>query len=378
MKKIDKLSLIYINIITLFIIFYYSCFNLLSNIFIQYIIPIFWIVFSIITVLINNKFNIKKRVIQDNYQITFIIIITYLMIYFLSGIIFGYNKNINFYNLNTIIKNIFSILIVLISRELIRYNILNNSRRSKFIFIYTLFIFSIIDINLFTLINTSSLFKYICSVIIPSIVLNLLMNYLTLKTDYKTCLIYRIPICLFQILLPIVPNVNWFYKALFDVIIPFIIFIFIKRINEKNETSDNYINKFLYIKNIIIGIFIAIIISFFAGFLHYKPVVIMSNSMKNVFARGDIVIIEKLNDNDIESLKENDIIEYKLSNTSIIHRIIKINKGDNKLTFITKGDNNNTQDNKDVEKKQVLGKVKFSIPKIGYPSVYFKELINKK
>ena len=133
---------------------------------------------------------------------------------------------------------------VLISRELIRYNILNNSRRSKFIFIYTLFIFSIIDINLFTLINTSSLFKYICSVIIPSIVLNLLMNYLTLKTDYKTCLIYRIPICLFQILLPIVPNLNWFYKALFDVIIPFIIFIFIKRINEKNETSDNYINKF--------------------------------------------------------------------------------------------------------------------------------------
>lgn len=373
MNKIDKKSLIYVSIITIFIIFYYACFNFISDVLAVYVIPIFWILFTSISLIINKKFSIKKRVVLDNYQIIFIVVITYLILYFLSGIVFGYNKNFYSYDFNSIIKNLWEILIVLICQEYIRYDILNNSRRSKFIFIYTLIIFTVLNINLFVFFNTSSLFKNICSVFIPTIAINLLMNYLALENDYKSCLIYRVPICLFQILSPIIPNINWFFKSIFDIFLCFIIFILIRKIKYKSEKK--YTNKFDYIKNIIAGLIFAAIISFFAGFLHYKPIVIMSNSMKGTFSKGDIVIVEKINSKNIDSLKRNDIIEYKLNNTSIIHRIIDVKDDINKKLFITKGDNNKSSDKEPVRSNQIVSKVKFSIPKLGYPSVYFKELI---
>ena len=93
MNKIDKKSLIYVSIITIFIIFYYACFNFISDVLAVYVIPIFWILFTSISLIINKKFSIKKRVVLDNYQIIFIAVITYLILYFLSGIVFGYNKN---------------------------------------------------------------------------------------------------------------------------------------------------------------------------------------------------------------------------------------------------------------------------------------------
>lgn len=41
------------------------------------------------------------------------------------------------------------------------------------------------------------------------------------------------------------------------------------------------------------------------------------------------------------------------------------------------GDNNNAPDIKKVEQKQIIGKIKFMIPKVGYPSVLLNEFLNK-
>ena len=73
-------------------------------------------------------------------------------------------------------------------------------------------------------------------------------------------------------------------------------------------------------------------------------------------------------------MKQYDIIEYKLGSNVIIHRIIKIEKtNDGEVRYITKGDNNNAADNKYVLEDQILAKVKFKIPVIGYPIVLLNE-----
>jgi signal peptidase len=75
---------------------------------------------------------------------------------------------------------------------------------------------------------------------------------------------------------------------------------------------------------------------------------------------GSIAMIKPVNP---ETLNIGDIICFKLSEpTSITHRIINItNEG-----FITKGDANEDPDQWIVKKENVIGKLVFTIPYIGY------------
>ena len=76
---------------------------------------------------------------------------------------------------------------------------------------------------------------------------------------------------------------------------------------------------------------------------------VMSNSMKPTFEKGDKIVVKKQKDYEVW-----DIITYIDNDKNLItHRIIeKYEDG-----FITKGDNNNTEDKEKVRKNQVLGKI---------------------
>ena len=99
----------------------------------------------------------------------------------------------------------------------------------------------------------------------------------------------------------------------------------------------------------------------------YKLVGIKSGSMSPKINVGDAVLIYK--NVDKKKLKKDDIIAYESQDKElVVHRIIRINKDG---SYMTKGDFNNTADNKFVKFKQIKGIVKFKIPYIAYPAVYF-------
>ena len=57
----------------------------------------------------------------------------------------------------------------------------------------------------------------------------------------------------------------------------------------------------------------------------------------------------------------------------ITHRIVKkVEYSEKEETFITKGDNNNIEDNYEIKKEEILGKVCFHIKKIGNIVSYIK------
>ena len=99
------------------------------------------------------------------------------------------------------------------------------------------------------------------------------------------------------------------------------------------------------------------------GFRNYT---ILTGSMEPKIYPGDLVIVKKENPND---LKVGDIITFNKVDENIVvtHRLIA-EKDDG---FITKGDNNNVQDDGILKKQDVIGKVVLTIPKIGYIFVFF-------
>ena len=93
----------------------------------------------------------------------------------------------------------------------------------------------------------------------------------------------------------------------------------------------------------------------YANIFGYTFFEVATGSMANTINIGDIVVV-KVN----EVFKENDIIVYKVENSFITHRVIKIDGQD----LITRGDANNSED-KPIKSDQILGKVIYIIPKIG-------------
>lgn len=79
-----------------------------------------------------------------------------------------------------------------------------------------------------------------------------------------------------------------------------------------------------------------------------RVLIIKSNSMYPTMAKGDFIIIVKDKNYTI-----NDIITYANSNGDLItHRVIENIENE----FITKGDNNNVQDEKKVKNEDIKGK----------------------
>ena len=125
----------------------------------------------------------------------------------------------------------------------------------------------------------------------------------------------------------------------------------------------------------ILFISVVILISSYANkdkvpsFFGYKPFIVLSGSMETEIYSGDVVVVKEV---DTSTLKENDIIAYKVDNNVIVHRIVSIEVEDGETKYITKGDNNNANDNNYVLPSQVEGIYDFRLKGIGNVAIFLQ------
>ena len=95
----------------------------------------------------------------------------------------------------------------------------------------------------------------------------------------------------------------------------------------------------------------------------YKPFIVLSGSMETEIKKGDLIIVEVT---DPATLKVDDVIAFRdAQETVTTHRIIEIVEKDGETYFITKGDNNDSQDQNLVEFDDVEGIYVTRIPGVG-------------
>ncbi len=93
---------------------------------------------------------------------------------------------------------------------------------------------------------------------------------------------------------------------------------------------------------------------------------VLSPSMEPDYPTGSVIYVA---DCDTDSLEKRDVITFRLTEkTTATHRIIRIEEKNGERLFYTKGDNNQAEDKKPVEESEVIGKVVFCIPYLGYLS----------
>lgn len=85
-----------------------------------------------------------------------------------------------------------------------------------------------------------------------------------------------------------------------------------------------------------------------------KPFIVLTDSMKPEIVSGDLAMIKNVK---VKSLKEGDIIAFRNTedDSVTLHRITEVKKDNNIISFRTKGDNNNSEDKRDVKLENIEG-----------------------
>ena len=112
------------------------------------------------------------------------------------------------------------------------------------------------------------------------------------------------------------------------------------------------------------AIALLLIVSVFPITGNYKLMIVQSGSMTPAIKMGSVVVAKPA-----ENYQIGDVITfgpYTRTQAPTTHRIYDIKVTDGNPVYITKGDANNAPDQREITKRDIVGKVLFSIPYLGY------------
>jgi len=134
---------------------------------------------------------------------------------------------------------------------------------------------------------------------------------------------------------------------------------------------------FKYLYPIIFGFIFLIALLLIVSILpisgNIKVLTVVSGSMEPSIKTGSVVLVKPVSD-----YKIGDVITFEqISRTKapITHRIYDIKITGSQPVYITKGDANNAPDEKERKKSEIIGKVIFDIPYLGYAVNFAKKPI---
>lgn len=102
---------------------------------------------------------------------------------------------------------------------------------------------------------------------------------------------------------------------------------------------------------------------------NYQLFIVQSGSMEPTVHTGSLIFVKPASEYKVE-----DIVTMKIKNSkeTVTHRITEIIKENGKISFKTKGDANKSEDSGEVAEDEIVGKLIFKIPYLGYPVSFSK------
>lgn len=120
---------------------------------------------------------------------------------------------------------------------------------------------------------------------------------------------------------------------------------------------------------------IAVAFVLFNVFSGAKGYAVTSGSMAGTLNRGDVVFSRKA---DFDDIRPGDVVTFRSADSTgyFTHRVVSIDAQEKKIT--TKGDANPTEDPLPSDADQVVGKMWYSVPFLGYISILFAGMTTAK
>lgn len=366
------------------LLFFVFCQKILINFGLWYtylLCPISFVaVTAILHLIIPNKIVTVQKNRKEISQYVIITTLLYIIIYLLSGLFTGFGKNPYDTSLLGLFINMLSNIPIYIALELMRYKLVNNvyKKDKKIIFILTIIVFSIWDLNIFSFLAKEimpyTIFVFVFYNLIPIVIRNVLFTYLASNGDYVPSIIYKCILGVFVWTSPILPKLPMIFEAILSTVLPFFLLLYIRFfINSKDKM---YAQTSLYDENpqglVPFAVVLVMAIWFTVGVFPIKPVGVATASMLPNIKVGDMVILQET---DGSKLKVGDVVGYKLDGVTVVHRIESVSQNENsEYVYTTKGDNNNSTDLLPVKEDAIVGKMVFKVNYVALPTIWLHSI----
>lgn len=329
---------------------------------------------------ISCHFVLKKRVIANINKnrvllLMCIMAILFIVLYYTTGIIFGFYKSTDFITLNGLWQNVIPSIVMIFSVEFIRSIFLQQN--DKYVNVLAYLIGVVVDLVLFTNLKIFSNFDRFMSIIgpifLPSLMFNFTYNYTSKNFGVYPNISFRLLYTLFVYFIPIVPALSIVFETIIKFMLPLLMYLFFHFLFDKEKKQalkkkNNTLSKVILSILIVFTISVTMLVS---CQFKYGLLVVGSESMTGKLNVGDAIIYEKY---DSQVIETGDILVFEKDDRLIIHRVIEIKVIDGVISYITKGDANENADVGYVIKEQITGISRVRIPFIGYPSVFIRKL----
>ncbi len=297
-----------------------------------------------------------------------------------AGIFLGFNRSYASLNFNKILEGLLPAILLAVVVELLRHSLYrkSNGKWQSVVLFTTLssLTYIFLALNPAQLVDAEKIFLFICGSVFPIIATELLCTYLTKNIGLQPSLVYKLIVKTYIYILPIIPNLGNYLYAVAAIVMPFVIYRMIDRMDTFDSRARQRMRKVNFgIIAVPLTVFLLVLVIFVSGFFKYWLIAIGSDSMAGTFDRGDAVMIEKMS---ADKLKENDIIAFKKDGIIITHRVVKINRDGDKYEFVTKGDANDDVDNFTTSGENVIGRINFRTKYIGFPTIWMNAIFNRK
>ena len=344
--------------------------------------PIIWILFVIFIFKYSKKRNIKifgpgkryiRRAEMSPVQISILIGTFQISISIIVGLFVGFGKSPYSFTPIMILTNIFFLISSISFLETSRTFFIRvfSKRKNEMIIIgliAVLYSFFATYNKIFS-VNSKTDAVQLLGTFFSTLSQNILATYMAYLGGALASISYMGMIQGFEFFMPYLPKLSWELQTFLGILAPTIGFMATQNLFEEKKSEIIKKEEDISPGWIVIGIMTVSMIWIFSGILGFYPTVVGSGSMRPSIDTGDIAIIVNAKPEDI---KVGDVIQIKYEYYNVLHRVIDIEKIGDTLYFKTKGDDNEATDKDLAEGKQVMGKMAFTIPKIGLTGIYLR------
>ena len=328
-------------------------------------------------------FLVKKRPILSINKTTVLLIMiamgaVCLVLYYLTGVHFGFYKSSTPLSVRSFFTNILPITAIIIAIEFIRYVLLAQNAKFTGILIYVAGVLS--EVLLFaTLDSLTTSARFMDAVglyLLPACTANLLYNFLAKDYGFLPGIAYRLLTTLYAYVLPVYPQTPDILFSFAKLLIPLAIYTFIKALYTKGKRYEKPKSRIWSLIGMgFSALFMISIVLLISGEFRYRMLVIATESFTGDINKGDAIIYEEF---DNQFIQEQDVIVFVKGNSRIVHRVVDIENINGVTRYYTKGDANDDMDFGYITGANIEGVVLFKIPYLGHPSLLLKDAFRKK
>jgi len=329
---------------------------------------------------------IKKRNILsiNKWQVLLIVTVIallYVMLFYLSGIKFGFYKNPYRLTASNFLRYFLPIAVIIVCTEIVRHVLVAQKDLLTRVLCYVSCVIAdmLIYSNIPSVTSFNRFMDLVAGALFPAILSNLLYNYLAARYGMYPNIVFRSLTILHAYTFHITSGIEESIVNLVKLFLPIVIYVFIDALYEK--TAKYALGKVSRVWRVISGALTAVLIVIMAGSImlisnqfKYGSLVIATESMTGEIDKGDVVIFERF---DGQTVEEGQIIVFERNGSMIVHRVVDIEIINGVARYYTKGDANEDNDMGYITEADIVGVTSCKLPLFGHPTIWMRNLFNK-